>query len=47
MAGISTSSAYRLYAGMLAIMLEITSPLRCSWCASAYSIASMPPHDCP
>ncbi len=32
-----TSSAYALYAGMLAIMFEITSPLRCSWWASAYS----------
>ncbi len=29
-AGMSTERAYSLYAGMLIIMLEITSPFRCS-----------------
>jgi|GEM_PF-3470346 len=29
--GIRTASAYLLYAGMLDIMFEMTSPLRCCW----------------
>ena len=44
-AGISTLRAYSLYAGMLIIMLEITSPFRLCWYLSAYSVARMPPHE--
>ena len=32
---------------MLAIMLETISPLRFGWYLSAYSMASMPPHEWP
>jgi len=43
--GMSTFRAYSLYAGMLAIMLEMMRPLRCCWCSSAYSMARTPPHE--
>ncbi len=32
---------------MLAIMFEITSPFRWRWWRSAYSMARIPPHECP
>jgi hypothetical protein len=44
---LSTSSAYVLYAGTSAIMLEMTSPLRVPGWVSAYSMARIPPHDWP
>ncbi len=36
-----------MYDGIDAVMLESTSPFRCFWYFSAYSIASMLPQDCP
>ena len=32
---------------MLAIMFEMIRPFRCCWYFSAYSMASMPPHEWP
>ena len=46
-AGMSTVRAYSLYAGMLDIMFETTRPFRCCWYLSAYSVARIPPHECP
>jgi hypothetical protein len=39
--------AYASYEGMLAVMFEMTRPLRPAGYLSAYSIASMPPQDWP
>ena len=42
-----TSSAYFPYSGQLDIILEIIKPFMCFWYFKLYSIAKIPPHECP